>query len=299
MPQIEFKASRTETMSENEPVVVSSEKPEVKRRTEVIIRMWPKTPVLYPMALVALICGILTQIWGGQTGEAERTSVGMGEMRPLLAQVEGGAAPEEGVGEVAEVEGVAEVEVEPVEREGSLDRTLGILFLFAMFISLFTLCVNLDIRWGLIFVSSMVILALVGVIANRYFDFAKGFFDFLGRFDPAGNAPFYYGVFGVWAILMVISYLVSRFHYVRIEPNEVLVIGGMLERQQRYSTMRMRYTKEVLDVLEYYLPLVRSGRLILSFPEQNEAVIIDNVINLKKVMEEIDDLISSMRVVKE
>ena len=91
----------------------------------------------------------------------------------------------------------------------------------------------------------------------------------------------------------------SRVHYVKIEPNEVIVVGGVLERQQRYSTMRMRYTKEVQDVLEYYLPLVKSGRLILSFPEQNEAVIIDNVLNIKRVTSELDGLISSLQIVSD
>ena len=55
----------------------------------------------------------------------------------------------------------------------------------------------------------------------------------------------------------------------------------------------MRYTKEIHDVMEYYLPFVRSGRLIFSFPEQNEAVIIDNVINIKKVTKQLDEIVGS------
>jgi hypothetical protein len=73
----------------------------------------------------------------------------------------------------------------------------------------------------------------------------------------------------------------------------VVVVGGMLERQQRYDTMRMRYTKEIHDVMEYYLPFVRSGRLIFSFPEQSEAVIIDNVINIRKVAKRLDEVVGA------
>ena len=92
---------------------------------------------------------------------------------------------------------------------------------------------------------------------------------------------------------MAISIFITRYQYVKVEAKELIVVGGMLERQQRYDTMRMRYTKEINDVMEYYLPFVRSGRLIFSFPEQSEAVIIDNVMNIKKVTKRLDEIVGS------
>jgi hypothetical protein len=38
---------------------------------------------------------------------------------------------------------------------------------------------------------------------------------------------------------------------------------------------------------------VRSGRLIFSFPEQSEAVIIDNVINIRKVAKRLDEVVGA------
>ena len=63
--------------------------------------------------------------------------------------------------------------------------------------------------------------------------------------------------------------------------------------------MRMRYVKEIHDVMEYYLPFVRSGRLIFSFPEQSEAVIIDNVLGIAKVTRKVDKMVSALQIVTE
>jgi hypothetical protein len=75
-----------------------------------------------------------------------------------------------------------------------------------------------------------------------------------------------------------------------------LVVGGLLERQQRFPTMRMRYTRDIQDVFEYYLPFVRSGRLILSFAEQHESIVIDNVLNIDKVTKQLDRISGVMKV---
>ena len=174
-----------------------------------------------------------------------------------------------------------------------VDRTLAVIFLLALFFSLFAICIDLDVRWAIIYASALVILALLLWILDITIGFFPTILPIVDYITPMANAQFFLGVFLVWVILMAISFFITRFHYVKVEAKEVMVVGGMLERQQRYDTMRMRYTKEINDVMEYYLPFVRSGRLIFSFPEQNEAVIIDNVINIKKVTKQLDEIVGS------
>ena len=95
---------------------------------------------------------------------------------------------------------------------------------------------------------------------------------------------------------MILTLGVVRFHYVKIESNEVIVVGGLLERQQRYPTLRMHYSKDVSDVLEYYLPFVRSGRLILKFHDSQDLVVIDNVRNIDTVIKQLDKITGVMKV---
>lgn len=270
--------------------------------------MWPKTPVLYPMAIVALICCIVSHIAGSSDlrdypfekkaeasveevealPEADPQAATAGRQTTLPAQM----ADAEEAGDVAVT--TVDAEAEELEKK-RVDRTLAVIFLIALFFSLFSICVDLDVRWAIIYSSAIVILALLIWILNITTGFLPKLLAWLDFITPMANPQFYLGVFLVWVALMLMSILVTRFHYVRVEPNEVVVVGGMLERQQRYDTMRMRYTKEIHDVMEYYLPFVRSGRLIFSFPEQSEAVIIDNVINIKKVSKRLDEIVGSVQ----
>lgn len=305
------------------PAPISSVSRRSPKADEVlIIRMWPKTPILYPMALVALICSLVAHFAGSSElsdypfakpdKESAAPANGATDV-PADDPLEDNPAPETSDGNAdasrtaSEAILAAQAGASPTSSEASdfpasdqekkrLDRTLAVFFLLALFVSLFSVCVDMDVRWGLIYISSIVIVILVLWIVNISTDFLPTLLGWLDRITPMANAQFYLAVALLWLVLFMISVLVTRFHYVRIEPNEVIVVGGMLERQQRYSTMRMRYVKEIHDVMEYYLPFVRSGRLILSFPEHSEAVIIDNVINIRKVTAKLDHLVSALQV---
>lgn len=294
-----------------EPVKSSS-----KGNRTVIIRMWPKTPVLYPMALVALICCLVAHFAGSSdlsdypfATDAPAAEV-EGEVPVVDPEVPPGTEPAASVSQEANILAAQAdaADAEPAAgadtalpadsaseelKKKRVDRTLAVIFLLVLFFSLFAICVDLDVRWAIIYVSAIVILGLLLWILDITVGIFPKILPVLDHVTPMANAQLYLGVFLVWVLLMAISFFITRFHYVKVEAKEVMVVGGMLERQQRYDTMRMRYTKEIHDVMEYYLPFVRSGRLIFSFPEQNEAVIIDNVINIKKVTKQLDEIVGS------
>lgn len=306
-------------MSEEQPSVPAETPAEaspststpVKRDRTIIIRMWPKTPVLYPMALVALICCLVAHFagssdlsdypFGEKPAAAEEATLEPAEAPAPAAEGEAGAHVAPGAEPnvlVGQVEGeaaaaAAAATADELEKK-RVDRTLAVIFLVALFFSLFAICVDLDVRWAIIYTSAIVIICLLLWILDITMGFMPKLLGVLDVITPMANAQFYAGVFLVWLVLMGMSFLVTRFHYVKVEPKEVVVYGGMLERQQRYDTMRMRYTKEIHDVMEYYLPFVRFGRLIFSFPEQSEAVIIDNVINIKKVAKRLDEVVGGI-----
>ena len=211
----------------------------------ILIRMWPKTPVLYPMAIMALICGIVGLF-------SDPSSI--------------------------------------------VDRFMGLLFLSIFTFSLFSVCVDLEVRWALFGFAMTLGLSLVLILLNQKFGFLPGFSTTLSSLSPTASPTFYFIIFIIWVALMIVSFLVANFHYVKIESNEVIVVDGLLERQRRYPTMRMRFTRDIQDVFEYYLPFVRSGRLILTFAESSESIVIDNVINIDKVTRQLDEVSSVLKV---
>jgi len=265
----------------------SSKKEEILDK--VVIYMWPKTPVLYPMALFALICCLVG------------TSAGMS---PHLYQLK------QHYIESAQTETVSEANEES-ENTGSLnvaetsqsminammvDRILGGIFLLLFAFTLFTLCLDLEVRWALVLFCVAIILIMGLYILDLSYHFLPNLVPQLFELSPMATPQFYGAVFLIWVVLMIVSLGVVRFHYVKVESNEVIVIGGLLEREQRFSTFRMHYVKDIQDVFEYYLPFVNSGRLILTFPEQRESVVIDNVMQIEKVTDQLDKISGVMQV---
>jgi hypothetical protein len=209
------------------------------------IRLWPKIPVLYPMALIAFIAGILMWKW---------------PENQQIAQV------------------------------------CGLVFLATTAFCFFTLTFDIGLTWALLWVFGLLIVGLVMVIINIFHPFLPDFFGWLSHLQPIANSHFYFSIFTIWALLMIVGVILVNFQYVRIEPNEVIVVGGVMDKRRRYSTMRVSYTKEVHDVFEYYLPFVRSGSLVMRFPNEEQPLVLSNVMNIDKVIKRLEQITSTMQV---
>ncbi len=249
------------------------------------IRVWPNIPILYPMALAALLCGIFSLMFGID-GELKRLSV-QPEARSVT-QVDGtvsNGAPE-----------FTQVEYSTMARKLRAEQVIALVFLAAFTYTLVVLCTDIILTWALLGIACALITGMGLFILNIYYDFLGDFFSFLGGFVPIANAHFYFAIFVMWVILMISAILYSRFHYVKIESNEVIVAGGFLDKRRRFSTLRLTYTKEVFDVFEYYLPFVRSGRLILRFTGESEPIVIDHVMNLEAVVKKLDTVTATLQI---
>lgn len=251
-----------------------------------VIRIWPKVPILYPMAIAALLCGIFSLMFG------------LGGTLKDLSKPQSDRLVE-GTAVVAAEDIQVSVKASEVAKQITAEQVIALIFLAAFTYTLIVICTDIVLTWALLGLFSVVIVALVMFIINIYQPFLPGFFHALGTFTPMANAQFYFAVFGIWGLLMVGGVFYSRFHYVKIESNEVVVVGGVLDKRKRYSSMRMQYTKEICDVFEYYLPFVRSGRLILRFPQEAEPVIIDHVMGIDKVITKLDHVTATLQITTE
>ncbi len=251
------------------------------------IYMWPKTPVMWPMAFMALICAIVGYTVGASAHTAKlREVTGITE---TLAPVQGGPP--------------ADVTKEQIQEASAklysglrIDRVMGFIFLVVFAFCAFALCIDTEIRWALMAFLGIGLLITIVILLDQNLKFLPGFFRSLLTLTPSASPQFYLAIFFIWLVLMLISLITIRFHYVKIEANEVFVVGGLLEGQKRFPTIQMKYQKDVSDVIEYYLPFVHSGRLILSFPTMDDRIVLDNVLHIDKVIEQLNELSSGLRV---
>ncbi len=239
------------------------------------------------MATMALICAIVGYTVGASAHTAKlREVTGISE---TLAPVEGG--PPEGVTKEQIQEASAKLYAGL-----RIDRVMGFIFLVFFAFCMFALCIDTEIRWALMAFLGIGLLITIVLLVDERTKFLPGFFRSLLTLTPSASPQFYLAIFFIWLVLMLISLVTIRFHYVRIEENEVFVVGGLLEGQKRFPTFQMKYQKDVSDVIEYYLPFVHSGRLILSFPSLDDRIVLDNVLHIDKVIEQLNELSSGWRV---
>ncbi|MDF1812723.1 MAG: hypothetical protein P1V20_10930 [Verrucomicrobiales bacterium] len=291
----------------------------------IIIRLWPKTPILYPMAILALICGIVSQIYGipGELADAharldaEVRSIEKNDTEEtVIPNVEEPAPTTPDSSDTTIVpapatESTPQAEPDPAPATSNLavsddidkskssiiQTSLALLFLAMLGFSLFVVCIDFEVRWSLLVFVVLLMIIMATLMADKlgYIELPNPL-GFLDHFILYATPLFYFSVFGIWVLLMIVSAIIARFHYVRIEANEVVVMSGVLETQKRMSTFRMHYTKEIQDVFEYYLPFVRSGRLVFTFPNEEHPLIMDNVLGINKVLKQLDKSSSAFQV---
>ena len=249
------------------------------------IRVWPNIPILYPMAIAALLCGIFSLLFGID-GKLKEIST---PPAPQTVQQASGTV-------VSESPTLVQVSYAEMAHRLQVEQVIALVFLAAFAYTMVVVCTDIILTWALLGVAAATILGMGLFILNIYYNFLGGFFNFLVGFIPIANAHFYFAIFAIWVILMVSAIIYARFHYVKIESNEVIVVGGVLDKRRRFSTMRMTYTKEVFDVFEYYLPFVRSGRLILRFNGESEPIVIDHVMQLDRVIKKLDHVTATLQV---
>jgi len=136
------------------------------------------------------------------------------------------------------------------------------------------------------------------IVAFVFAGIQMGYLEFVGRFlghlDLRMNKIFYYAMAAVFSIIYLLVFLVTRFNYWEIQPNEILHHHGFLGDVQRYPTRGLRMKKEITDVLEYIL--LRSGTLVLDPQGEQRPIILENVISLNKVEDKIQRLLGTMKV---
>jgi hypothetical protein len=256
-----------------------------RRNASIVVHMWPKTLVLYPVALVALVGAFVGFFFGAYPHEADVKRIVV-ERAELIKQ--GKDTERTDPDRMVELAG-------KIIQGKKVDKAIGWVFFVVLAVALFALCIETEIRWAMMGFVGLVAIGLGLVLANQQLHFLPKFVGQLFALEPSATPQFYAGIFLVWVVLFVITLFVIRFHYVRIEPNEVFVVYGMLEGQRRFSTLQMKYEKDVTDVLEYYLPFVNSGKLILTFPGQ-ERIVLENVRGIDAVISRLNRLTSQFNV---
>ena len=140
--------------------------------------------------------------------------------------------------------------------------------------------------------------AAIGMGLTLLFTFHPDLVPFVSSFfrqlKPWANAQFYLMFALLMSVLFLIVWLMARFDYWEVRPNELMHHHGFLSDLERFSAPNLRISKEINDVFEYML--LRSGRLILHPTSEPRAFVLENVLNINRKEEQITKMLGALQV---
>ena len=173
---------------------------------------------------------------------------------------------------------------------GIAPDTLGNAWMLVFMINILVFSFDFSRIWSIVMVFAI---ALV-VVLLFWLDLTGYMGKVLGKVHITASTSFYGFMSGGLGLLLLVVFINSRFHYYEVNAREILHHHGYLGDVQRWSTEGLEMNKEIYDVAEY--ALLRSGRLIFNPMTSKKAVVVDNVTNVNRIEQAINDLLSHVAV---
>lgn len=172
----------------------------------------------------------------------------------------------------------------------------GGVFVIVLALNLVVLTFEFPRATSLLVTFGVIIVIMAMVLINfLVFPIIKPLNVFLRSLDVEASPQFFYVLFFVQLCLFIGMWVVTRFDYWVLTPNEIIRHHGMLGDVERFSTAGLKLNKEIQDIFEYVL--CGAGRVVMNVPGNPRPIILDNVLNISKI-EQRSDKILNARVVR-
>lgn len=180
-------------------------------------------------------------------------------------------------------------------KSGRVEEIVSLVFLMLTAMNLVVLSFDFPrTTWlTLFFGFSAVVMGLVLLLTNRP-DLIPALSSLFSGLKPRANAQFYFLFALAMSVLYMVVWIMVRFDYWEVRPNELLHHHGFLSDLERFSAPNLRISKEINDVFEYLL--LRSGRLILHPTSEPRAFVLENIININRKEAQITKMLGALQV---
>jgi len=177
-----------------------------------------------------------------------------------------------------------------------LNPWLGVIWLIIFFSNFFVSALDFPSAKFLIIILGTLIVVLLLIFLGLFPTLEEA--EIIGKNINLGlPAEFYLIMTIILGLILGLVVLTSRFDYYRIERNEIIHKKGLFTSHiERFPVRGLRIKKEIPDLFEYLM--FRAGSLTLIIAK-GTVVHLNTVLNVKKKVEHIDFLLSSLHVIME
>ncbi|MBL8747793.1 MAG: hypothetical protein JNK78_01440 [Planctomycetes bacterium] len=177
---------------------------------------------------------------------------------------------------------------------GSNETVLGNTFMGVLLLNLLVFSFDFSRIKSITIVIGIIATLLLVLWLDSKWDLTSFLGRVFGSIDIRMNTSFY-GFFSAGlGFLLLVVFVNTRFNYYEVNAREILHHHGYLGDIQRWSTEGLEMNKEIYDVVEYVL--LRSGRLIFQPATSKKAIVLDNVANVNRIEQQVNDLLSVVAV---
>ncbi|MEC7565124.1 MAG: hypothetical protein VX738_05510 [Planctomycetota bacterium] len=260
---------------------ISTEEQQARITDEVRIYHYPNIIFLYPSLIACILAAVVLSFSDGVYEESSAAPA---------TQVEAGA--DDNPQADADADGSTEASG-PVKRSSAVLVTIVFLLLFTF--NLFVMAFDFPQSkfLAVLFFVFALILALV-VLGMKAPHLMGGWGRFISGIDPVADQVFFWTMSGLIGFVFLVMYLARLLDYWVIRPNEVIHYHGLPRHTRRFSAPHMRFEMEINDIFEHML--LKSGRLYIRPTNEKEEFILDNVINVRKKNERVNQILSALQV---
>jgi hypothetical protein len=181
----------------------------------------------------------------------------------------------------------------PDKRRSAVLVTVIFLFLFTF--NLFVMAFDFPQSkfLAVVFFIFAVVLGLV-VVGVKSPELMGSFGALISRINPVADKAFYWTMSGLLGFVFIVMYLSRLLDYWVIRPNEVIHYHGLPRHTRRFSAPHMRFEMEINDIFEHML--LKSGRLYIRPTGEKEEFVLENVINVRRKNERVNQILSALQV---
>ncbi len=169
---------------------------------------------------------------------------------------------------------------------------LGYFWIAVLFCNLFVMAFDFSSTKFFVLVLGVVVAALL-IVFLVIPNVALPSVSATTEFNIGLTANFYMIMTIMLAIILGLVIISNYFDYWKVEHNEIYHKKGVFSAAERYPAQGLRIKKEIPDIFEFIA--LRSGSIKL-FLGREETIILDTIPNINKKANQIDYLLSNLKV---
>jgi hypothetical protein len=173
---------------------------------------------------------------------------------------------------------------------GTPNPTLGQVWFIMFFVNMFIIAFDFSSTKFFILVLAIVVVLLLVVFLVDWSSISGGVGISLNIALPV---DFYMVMSAVLGFILLFVIIGNQFSYYKVERNEIYYKRGLAGSAERFPVKSLRIHKEIPDIFEYLA--LRAGSITL-IPSKDKVIMLNTVLNVNKKADQIDELLSRIRV---